>query len=180
MSGLIDGVGGSLVKVGKETLTLSGAGNTYSGGTTLEQGALDLAAVGAAGTGPVTFAGKATLKVETAALSSRAFANPIDFFGKHDVLDLSGLKFHAGARATYHKATHLLAVHSGRVTDTLTLLDPLGTHFAVANDKHGGTKVTLVPLATSTHAVASLASHDVGAANVAAGNNHMSDFLFTA
>jgi autotransporter-associated beta strand protein len=43
VSGLIDGVGGSLVKVGKETLTLSGAGNTYSGGTTVEGGALELA-----------------------------------------------------------------------------------------------------------------------------------------
>jgi autotransporter-associated beta strand protein len=52
VSGAIDDGGGlissgaSLVKVGKATLTLSGAHNTYSGGTTIEQGTLDLAAIG--------------------------------------------------------------------------------------------------------------------------------------
>jgi autotransporter-associated beta strand protein len=137
--------GGSLVKVGHDTLTLAGVGNTYSGGTTLEGGALDLAALGAAGTGPIAFAGRATLKIENAALSGHVFAtNNIDFFAKHDVLDLTGLHFHAGATATYHKASHHLTVHSGRVTDTLTLLAPHGTHFATASDHHGGTDVFLV------------------------------------
>ena len=144
VSGLIEGVGGSLVKVGRGKLKLSGAGNTYTGGTILEAGKLDVAAVGAAGTGSVTFDGKATLKIENAALSSRHFGNPIDLFGKHDVLDLTGLHFHAGATATYHKASHHLTVHSGPVTDTLTLLSPLGTHFAAASDHHGGTDVFLV------------------------------------
>ena len=62
------------------------------------------------------------------------------------MLDLTELKFHHGAKATYHKVTNLLTVHSGHVTDTLTLLPPHGTHFAVANDGHGGTMVTLAPL----------------------------------
>jgi autotransporter-associated beta strand protein len=58
VSGLITdgGLGGSLVKVGKGTLKLSGANNTYSGGTTLEARTLELAAVEAAGTGAITFA----------------------------------------------------------------------------------------------------------------------------
>jgi autotransporter-associated beta strand protein len=179
--GLGGGSGASLVKVGNGALTLSGAGNTYSGGTTLVKGALDLAAVGAAGTrigATITFAGNATLIVENAALSGHVFGNPIDFFAKHDVLDLPGLKFHRGAAAKYHKATDLLTVRSGHVTDILTLLDPLGSHFIASSDGHGGTKVTLA--AAHLHAaVASLAVHEVST-DSAGGSSHMSDFLFTA
>jgi autotransporter-associated beta strand protein len=140
------GVGGVLVKVGRGRLTLSHTGNTYSGGTTIEQGTLDLAAIGAAGTGAIGFAGKAnaTLAIENAALSAHHLANAIDNFGKHDFLDLTGLHFHTGAMATYHKATHRLTVDSGGVSDTLTLLSPHGTHFGVASDHHGGTDVFLM------------------------------------
>ena len=136
--------GASLVKAGHGTLTLSHAGNTYSGGTTLEQGTLDLAAIGAAGTGAITFAGRARLKIDSTGLSGHVFANAIDGFGKHDVLDLSGLHFLAGATANYHEANHHLTVHSGHVIDTLTLNSPHGTHFDAVNDGHGGTAVFLV------------------------------------
>jgi autotransporter-associated beta strand protein len=141
-----NGMGGSLVKVGHDSLTLSGLDNTYAGGTKLELGTLNLAAVDAAGTGAIVFAhgSHATLKLENAALSGHTFENAIDFFAGHDVVDLSGLKFHAGAEATYHKATHRLAVHSGHVTDALTMISPHGTHFAAASDGHGGTEVLLL------------------------------------
>jgi hypothetical protein len=59
------------------------------------------------------------------------------------VLDLSGLHFHH-AKATYHAVTHDLTVHSGSVTDMLTLLSPHGTHFGTASDGHGGTDVFLI------------------------------------
>jgi autotransporter-associated beta strand protein len=149
VSGLIDdggaggGIGGALVKVGHGTLKLSHAHNTYSGGTTLKAGALDVAALGAAGIGAIKFAGLATLKIENAALSHHVFSNPIDKFGNNDVLDLSGLSFDPGATATYHAASHHLTVHSGNVTDTLTLLAPLGTHFEAISDGHGGTDLLL-------------------------------------
>ena len=154
VSGAVDdggigaGIGGSLVKVGRGTLTLSGAGNTYSGGTTLQGGTLDLAAIGAAGTGNITFqsGGKhniETLKIENAALLGHHFTNKIDNFGKHDFLDLTGLHFHAGATAKYHPATDVLDVHSGHGTDKLTLVSPHGTHFEAASDHHGGTEVFL-------------------------------------
>jgi len=137
------GSGASLVKVGPGTLKLSHARNTYGGGTILEAGKLDIAAVGAAGPGAISFAGRATLAIENAALSGHVFGNAIDSFARHDVLDLAGLKFRAGAKATYHKANHHLTVHSGHVTDTLTLFSPHGTHFATASDHHGGTDVFL-------------------------------------
>jgi hypothetical protein len=120
----------------------------------LQAGTLDIATVGAVGTGAIIFAGKATLKIENAAFSGHVFANPIDFFAKHDVLDLPGLKYHVGAISKYHPASDLLTVHSGHFTDTFTLLSPAGTHFATVKDGHGGTKVTLAP----PHAAATMAS----------------------
>jgi autotransporter-associated beta strand protein len=135
--------GASLFKVGPGTLRLSHAGNTYSGGTFLAGGKLDVAAVGAVGPGAITFAGNATLKIENMALTAHHFDNAIDLFARHDFIDLAGLKFHAGASATYHKANHHLTVHSGTVTDTLTLVSPHGAHFIVAGDGHGGTDVLL-------------------------------------
>jgi autotransporter-associated beta strand protein len=182
--GLGGGIGGSLLKVGKGTLTLTNADNTYSGGTLLQAGTLDLRAVEAAGTGDIAFGGKAGLKIENTALSSHHFGNPIDFFGtfsKADILDLTGLKFRSGAAATYHKTTHHLSVHSGKVTDTLTLFDLSRTDFIVSNDGHGGTKVTLAPpLAASS--TASLTTHAVVGqdwiAETAGGAHHSGDFLF--
>jgi autotransporter-associated beta strand protein len=148
VSGLIDGFGGSLVKAGNAKLRLSHGGNTYSGGSTIEQGILELDAIGAAGPGAITFAnvGKstATLEIDKAALLAHHFGNAIDNFGKHDFLDLAGLHFHSGATATYHKLNHLLRVHIGSVADTFTLNSPLGTHFEAARDHHGGTEVFLV------------------------------------
>jgi autotransporter-associated beta strand protein len=177
------GSGASLVKIGPDTLTLSHAENSYSGGTTLEQGALDLAAIGAAGTGGISFDGKAKLMIENAALFHHIFGNRIDFFAKHDVLDLTGLKFHSGATAKYHPAKHLLSVHSGHVSDKLTLFSPLGKHFTLAKDGQGGTLVTLTPPHVAA-TVASLSPHDFAdqhwATDTAGSAGHLGDFLFTA
>ena len=175
--GLLSSSMASLVKVGNARLTLSGSHNTYSGGTTIKQGTLDLVGVGAAGTGAIAFAGHATLRVENAALLGRAFGNPIEFFAKKDVLDLSGLHFLPGATATYHKAGHHLTVHSGSVTDILTLLSPHGTIFTAASDGHGGTKVTVEPLPgvgslpTASQALSMAGDH---------GAFHMTDYIFAA
>jgi autotransporter-associated beta strand protein len=137
-------VGGSLVIIGPGSLTLSHPHNTYSGGTTLRGIAVfDVAALGAAGTGAITFAGHTTLRIENAALDGHAFDNPIIAFAKHDVIDLAGLHFHAGATARYVARTHHLTVHSGHVTDVLTLLHPHGMHFVTAGDGHGGTDVLI-------------------------------------
>ena len=147
VNGAIDdgGDGGSLVKVGKGALTLGGANNSYSGGTTLRYGTVHLKSVGAAGSGAITFAGPAELNIANAALShGHLFANVIHGFGNHDVIDLSGLIFTPDATATFHLATHHLTVHSDVGTDTLTLVGPHGTHFTALSDGHGGTEVMLL------------------------------------
>jgi autotransporter-associated beta strand protein len=171
----------ALIKSGKGTLVLS-ADNFYSGGTVLKAGTLDV--TGLAGTGGITFAGVAKLEIANSAiLFGLGFPGKINFFGKHDVIDLTGLHFHAGAHASYQAAGGVLTVHSGSVTDELFLNSPLGTHFLAARDGHGGTKITLDPPPATAHAVTSLAGHDLSgewAGDLSASSNHMSDFLFAA
>ena len=168
----------NLIKSGLGTLILS-ADNAYSGGTILKAGTLEVAAQFASGTGSltgtgsITFAGTATLKIANSAFSNLFghifFGAPIDIFGKHDILDLTGLHFRHGATATYDNND--LFVHSGSLTYGLILLSPHGTHFAVANDGHGGTKVTLDPPHAAT--VASEATHHLdGSAH------HLGDYLW--
>ena len=156
VSGAVDDTGGGtgavLQKVGTGTLTLSHAGNTYSGGTVLTQGTLDIAAQGAAGTGAIYFdVGRQTLKIENTALANHAFSNVIGLFSVVDKIDLAGLKFVTHAKAHYDTVTHLLTVKSGHVTDTLTLITPGNGTFKAKDDGHGGTKVVLVPPACEAH-----------------------------
>jgi autotransporter-associated beta strand protein len=133
LAGLIGGTG-DLIKVGAGTLTLSDT-NGYSGGTSLDGGTLDLAAVGAAGKTTITFAkGSEILKIENAALSADTFGNTIHSFGVGDVIDLPGLAFATGATALFNSATHKLAVTSNGVTDILTLANPAFTKFVAISD----------------------------------------------
>ena len=60
------GTPGDVVLTGGGKLILAAA-NSYSGGTSLQAGTLELAAGGTAGTGAITFAGTATLQVDAAA-----------------------------------------------------------------------------------------------------------------
>ena len=56
VSGVIGGSGGSLIKVGSGTLTLSGA-NTYTGGTTVNGGLINFTSAANLGTGTITLNG---------------------------------------------------------------------------------------------------------------------------
>ncbi|HAJ45942.1 MAG TPA: hypothetical protein DCL54_05100, partial [Alphaproteobacteria bacterium] len=72
ISGVISGIGGSLVKQGSGELVLSGA-NTFTGGTTIAGGTLELRGSMAAGTGAITTTGS-TLRYGTDAM---ALANQV-------------------------------------------------------------------------------------------------------
>ena len=173
----------TLVKSGLGTLVLS-AHNAYSGGTILKGGTLDVAApfapiLSSAASG-ITFAGNATLKIDGGAitefLGAFFFDRSINSFGQHDVIDLTGLHFHHGAAATYDAAADVLRVHSGGLTNGLVMRSPHGTHFAVANDGHGGTEVTLAPV-HQTVAVAALSGHEPSAHWA---GDHLVDYLIAA
>ncbi len=80
---------GSVLVQGAGTVVL-GAANTYSGGTTLAAGTLELAVQGAAGSGPIRFDGAAVLAIDPGALPS---ATPIQGFARGDGIDLLGVRY---------------------------------------------------------------------------------------
>lgn len=156
--GLGGGIEGVLLKVGTGTMTLSHkGGNSYTGGTVLEGGTLNVASHGAVGNNEITFTdGVQTLKLANAALTGHQFSNFIDEFGVGDRIDFSGLRFVTHAKASFDSGTDILSVKSGNVTDKLTMTDLASLNFQVKNDGHGGTELILQPaspekLETSVH-----------------------------
>ena len=140
----------ALDKAGTGTLTLTGT-STYSGGTILDRGTLDLAALGAAGAGPITFeTGRQILQIENVALSANTFGDTIDSFGRGDAIDLKGLAFQIGATANYDANSHMLTVSSNGITDTLILTNPDGTAFKTLGDGASGTEIVLIPAVTES------------------------------
>ena len=96
------GSGGAGSNAGAGSVVVNGAGtvvldatNTFTGGITLEQGTLELAAAGAAGGGPIILSGDPTLVLDSAVLpAGGTFANPIDVDGLlplGNTVDLRGL-----------------------------------------------------------------------------------------
>jgi autotransporter-associated beta strand protein len=163
LAGFISGSGG-LTKVGAGVLTLSDT-NSYSGGTSLDGGTLDLAALDAAGTNTIIFAkGGEILKIENAALSADTFGNTINRFGIGDAIDLAGIGF--GARTTLGYSENssgtggTLTVSDGADAAAITLLGHyMASSFVTAADGHGGTLITEAsqtasqqPLLTLPHA----------------------------
>jgi hypothetical protein len=147
---------GSFEKTGLSTWILTG---TTSADTpwTINGGTLDLAALGAAGAGQITFgAGTETLMIENAALfhdssTSNSFGNLIQVTGVGDIIDLAGLTFAKNAKVSYNPNTDILSVTSGGVTDNLTVVAPHGATFALSSDGAQGTDVTLVGVASPGH-----------------------------
>src|SRR5262249_27235932 len=84
----------SFAKTGAGTLTLSGH-NTYTGGTAIVAGTLELRYAYSAGTGPITFAGTAaTLRID-----SDPSANVIRGFTPGDSIDLANVAFDSSGTA---------------------------------------------------------------------------------
>ena len=137
---------------GTGELVLNGANNTYTGGTTIDAGTLDVAAAGAAGSGTITFAnqaanGDATLQIDAAALtgtgaSTFAFANTIaGATSTNQVIDLTSLAYAQGSTSATLTGTSLM-VANGSSSVTLQLASTQAkSSFVTASDGHGGTLV---------------------------------------
>ena len=119
------------------------AADTYTGGTTIKNGTLELAVPTAAGTGNIAFAGASTLRIDSLA----GPANIITGFGTANTIDLAGLSFAAGATASI--TSNVLSVTSGGTTVKLNVTSPNAT-LNVAKDFGTGTAVTLMPLSAVT------------------------------
>ena len=107
--------GGAVIQNGPGTTLLS-AQNSFSGGTTLKGGTLDVGALNGAGTGAITFKAGTTLRIETAALQNGDFSNTIKGFAVGDIIDL------ANSDATKIKlgANNVLTI-SGGTTGTVKI-----------------------------------------------------------
>jgi autotransporter-associated beta strand protein len=127
------------------TLVLDAA-NTYTGGTIIDAGTLEIAVAGAAGTGGITFAPAAdpTLQIDGAAFpANTTFTNTIFGFAQGDDIDLRGLGFHSSYHADLG-AGNVLVVTAGSSTYDFNLdqsQDFTGDFFHLAPDNYGATLV---------------------------------------
>lgn len=131
-----DFFGGQLIMNGPGVLDLAVA-EPYTGGTTIDNGTLELGVADAAGTGAITFGTASTLKIDTLAMPTNTIAG----LGTSDTTDLAGLPFVAGATAKI--VSDVLTVTSGKQTVTLKVTAPDAT-FNVVKDAGTGTAVNTV------------------------------------
>ncbi len=139
---------GGLVLNGAGSVTLDAA-NTYTGGTTLDAGTLDLAANGAAGSGAVTFSNTTNnvLAIGSAdqPASGTAFANTLDNFAGAATLDLQGLAFVSGSTSATVVNSNTLQVTNGTTTLDFKLTGTVAASYNVG-DPPGGTLISADPV----------------------------------
>jgi hypothetical protein len=129
---------------------LSSAADIYSGGTTILSGTLEVATLGAAGTGAITFgSGAKTLQIATAPLGTGIFTTTLDGFTTGDTIDLAGI---GTASLVTLGAGNALSVFGSE--QIMLQLDPSesfsGASFLAQSDGAGGTDITLIPLPVVT------------------------------
>ena len=111
-------------KTGAGALTLSGT-NAYSGGTTIEDGTLDLTVLNAAGIGEMNFGGDpannpTTLQIEKTALdNNNKFDNTLGIFRVGDTIDLRGIGTATGT--SVDAQTDGLTISGGTTAVTMQL-----------------------------------------------------------
>jgi hypothetical protein len=121
------------------TVTLD-ATNTYTGGTTIEDGTLVLSAAGAAGSGAITFGlGDPPSLAFTVA---DAPTNTIDNFGASDTIDITDLAYSTSGTALWSDGT--LTITEGSTSLTLDIAGSYtAQEFILASDGATGTLVTV-------------------------------------
>ncbi|MDQ0586279.1 autotransporter outer membrane beta-barrel domain-containing protein [Variovorax paradoxus] len=157
VSGVISGVGGSVVKVGTGALTLSGA-NTYSGGTVLHQGRLNVGHNEALGTGALSMDDDTTLGFSADGVT---LANAIQLTGQNDpVIDTGAFN---GALSGAISGGGFITKEG---TGTLTL-SGANTYTGATNVAQGTLKAGAANTlsASSAHGVASGATLDLAGFN---------------
>ena len=117
------GLGIGFTKAGSATLTLNNAGNSYSGGTTISAGALDIAYKASLGTGLVTLSG-GSLQSTTVAAGPLNLTNSFAFFNggtlNYDNTSTSSGTLHigTGVGATVNIGTSGGTINAGRGGNT--------------------------------------------------------------
>jgi fibronectin-binding autotransporter adhesin len=157
VSGIVSGNGGSIVKVGTGALTLSGA-NTYTGGTALHEGRLNVGHSQALGTGALSMDDDTTLGFSADGV---VLANAVKLTGQNDpVIDTGAFS------ATLAGAITGGGFITKQGTGTLTL-SGANTYTGATNVAQGTLKAGAANTfsAASAHSVASGATLDLAGFN---------------
>ena len=136
---IVDGsaTGGSIVKTGIGMASLSGV-DTFTGGVTIDAGALMLGDAQAAGTGAITFGSNADAALDIGLGDTPT--NQIDGFAIGDAIDLLGV----GTETTFTYMGGVLNLSGGSQAVQLDVVAPPSHEgFVLASDGSGGTLVTL-------------------------------------
>ncbi|RIX83537.1 autotransporter outer membrane beta-barrel domain-containing protein [Acidovorax cavernicola] len=147
ISGVISGVGGSIVKVGSGTLTLSGV-NTYTGGTSINDGRVNASVSGALGTGAVavnsggvlSFSGTADaghLHITLAAPSGPAFSGNVEFNDKSSAGNATFVANKYSSVMFNNDATAGNAVFENRGGDTTFMFNSTAGNARITNFADG-------------------------------------------
>ncbi len=180
-AGSQSGVTGSVSVMieGQGTVALD-AWNTYSGGTLIDGGNLEVGATHAAGSGNITFeqGTTGTLKIDPAVTQ---LANAIAGFSQGDSIDLAGVAWSAGTSAqvagtvTTPAGTSVTEVRisgpDGKQVQLLFQGLPSNSSFVTSSDGQGGTTLTLGPASTTaaTNGAGSSTTTGLGTAGNASG-----------
>ena len=143
LAGALSGAG-ALIEDGPGRLAISGSTAGFTGSAVLSGGVIELAVAGGLGSGSVVFAAAktATLQIDAAArpASGGTFAATlISFDSTLDRVDLAGLAFVSGAKATVKG--DVLTLRDGTYTAAFTLGGTLASGYVVSNDGAGGTLI---------------------------------------
>lgn len=151
---------------GKGTVALD-ASNTYSGGTIIDNGHLELGTTGAAGAGNITFAKGTTGTLKLDPAMTQGLTNVITGFSHRDSIDLSGFAWSGGTSAkvigmtTTPAGTSATVVSisgsNGQQEQLLFHGLPADASFVTSSDGDGGTRLRLAP--TSSPAASQAAGH---------------------
>ena len=128
-----------VTKGGVGTVVLA-ATNSYTGGTSIFGGSLELGGAGSAGSGIIAFMGaNTTLQLDQVGAPGLAMTNTLTGFASTDILDLRGLAYVAGATAT--QTGGVLTVQDGSIIETFNVTNFAATALTVFADGSGGTEI---------------------------------------
>ncbi len=126
---------GALAVMGAGVLDLAAA-NTFTGGITLQSGTLELTAIGAAGSGAITFAGpSAVLAVTAGALQGGGLATSLTGLAAGDRIDLVNI---AADAVSTNGLNQLVASQDG-ATAAVFNMATTGLYYSTLSDGAGGT-----------------------------------------
>ena len=143
----LGGAGG--LSISSSATVVVSAANTYTGGTTIESGKLELGTALSAGSGPITFSGPAlTLQIDAPVSGNQTFTNTLTNMAVGDQIDLHGLTFDAAQPFPVLPTSTALTVQGANGTETFSLQNPASTSFTASNDGSGGTLVSMTAATT--------------------------------